>query len=161
MYFCFLSKTMSLKKNFNSKVLKTLKIKTIVVNRVENGESVYRLSKELGIPYLTIKNWVLVSQNEKIPVPSIKIPDTNEVIISEDEKKELISYMEESARNVSPEDSMFRHIEEQNEEISDLKQLVSDLRDEIDMLKKAAIALSKQIPDNKCRDNHTSCKCCE
>ena len=102
------------------------KIKNIVVNRIENGESVYKVSKELCIPYLTIKNWVLVAQNEREPKIDIKIPDSNEVIISEEEKIELLSIMEENARNESPEDSMFRHIESQNEEISALKKQIAD-----------------------------------
>lgn len=123
------------------------KIKNIVVGRIEKGESIYKVSKELNIPYLTIKNWVLVTQNEREPKIDIKIPDSNEVIISEEEKIELISIMEENARNESPEDSMFRHIEKQNEEISALKKQIADLEEEIVMLKKAAIALAKQIPE--------------
>ena len=134
------------RKKSNRKKRYNDKIKEIVVKRIEGGESVYKVSKELSIPYLTIKNWVIVSQNRKKPVVTISIPDTNEVIISEEEKKELISYMEENARNESPEDTMFRSIDKQNEEISALKQIISDLQDEIDMLKKAAIALSKQLP---------------
>ena len=55
--------------------------------------------------------------------------------------------MEENARNESPEDSMFRHIESQNEEISALKKQIADLEEEIMMLKKAAIALAKEIPE--------------
>ena len=124
------------------------KIKDIVVGRIENGESVYKVSKELNIPYLTIKNWVIVSQNSKEPAKEITIPDMNDVIISEEEKNELISYMKKSKKNESPEDSMFRHIEKQNEEISDLKQRIADLEDEIDMLKKANILLSKQIKED-------------
>ncbi|MBQ6052307.1 MAG: hypothetical protein IJL30_03340 [Clostridia bacterium] len=134
------------RKKSNRKKRYNDKIKEIVVKRIEGGESVYKVSKELSIPYLTIKNWVIVSQNRKKPVVTISIPDTNEVIISEEEKKELISYMEENARNESPEDTMLRSIDKQNEEISALKQIISDLQDEIDMLKKAAIALSKQLP---------------
>ena len=134
------------RKKSNRKKRYNDKIKEIVVKRIEGGESVYKVSKELSIPYLTIKNWVIVSQNRKKPVVTISIPDTNEVIISEEEKKELISYMEENARNESPEDTMLRSIDKQNEEISALKQIISDLQDEIGMLKKAAIALSKQLP---------------
>lgn len=122
-------------------------LKDIVVKRVESGESIYKVSKEIGIPYLTIKNWVLVSQNEHEPQIEINIPDSSEVIISEEEKKELISLMKENARNMTPEDSMFRHIEKQNEEISALKQQISDLEDEIFMLKKAAIILAKKSSD--------------
>ncbi len=122
-------------------------LKDIVVKRVESGESIYKVSKEIGIPYLTIKNWVLVSQNEHEPQIDINIPDSSEVIISEEEKKELISLMKENARNMTPEDSMFRHIEKQNEEISALKQQISDLEDEIFMLKKAAIILAKKSSD--------------
>ena len=54
--------------------------------------------------------------------------------------------MEENARNESPEDTMLRSIDKQNEEISALKQTISELQEEIDMLKKAAIALAKQLP---------------
>ncbi|MBO4392120.1 MAG: hypothetical protein J5816_02320 [Clostridia bacterium] len=134
------------RKKSNRKKRYNDKIKEIVVKRIEDGESVYKVSKELSIPYLTIKNWVIVSQNRKEPVSAISIPDTNEVIISEEEKKELISYMEENARNESPEDTMLRSIDKQNEEISALKQTISELQEEIDMLKKAAIALAKQLP---------------
>ncbi len=121
------------------------KIKDIVVGRIENGESVYKVSKELNIPYLTIKNWVIVAQNSKEPEKNITIPNTDDVIISEEEKKELISYINETAKNETHEDSLFRHIEKQNEEISNLKQKISELEDEIEMLKKSNILLSKQI----------------
>ncbi len=136
------------RKKANRKKRYNDRIKELVVKRIEDGESVYKVSKELGIPYLTIKNWVIVSQNEKEPASEINIPDTSDVIISEEEKKELISYMEENAKKETPEDSMLRSIDRQNEEIAALKQQISELHEEIDMLKKAAIAFAKLIPSD-------------
>jgi transposase-like protein len=133
------------RKNTNRKKRYNEKVKEIVVKRIEDGESVYKVSKELGIPYLTVKNWVIVTLNKE-PAEKISIPDTSDVIISEEEKQELISYMEENAKKETPEDSMLRSIDKQNEEIADLKKQISELQEEIDMLKKAAIAFAKMIP---------------
>ncbi len=135
------------RKNTNRKKRYNEKVKEIVVKRIEDGESVYKVSKELGIPYLTVKNWVIVTLNKE-PAEKISIPDTSDVIISEEEKQELISYMEENAKNETPEDSMLRNIDKQNEEIADLKKQISELQEEIDMLKKAAIAFAKMIPSD-------------
>ena len=77
-------------KNTNRKKRYNEKVKEIVVKRIEDGESVYKVSKELGIPYLTVKNWVIVTLNKE-PAEKISIPDTSDVIISEEEKQELIS----------------------------------------------------------------------
>lgn len=136
------------RKNTNRKKHYNEKVKEIVVKRIEDGESVYKVSKELGIPYLTVKNWVISAQNIKEQISAINIPDSSDVIISEEEKKELISYMEENAKNETPEDSMLRSIDKQNEEIADLKKQISELQEEIDMLKKAAIAFAKMIPSD-------------
>ncbi len=135
------------RKNTNRKKRYNEKVKEIVVKRIEDGESVYKVSKELGIPYLTVKNWVIVTLNKE-PAEKISIPDTSDVIISEEEKQELISYMEENAKKETPEDSMLRSIDKQNEEIADLKKQISELQEEIDMLKKAAIAFAKMIPSD-------------
>ena len=135
------------RKNTNRKKRYNEKVKEIVVKRIEDGESVYKVSKELGIPYLTVKNWVIVTLNKE-PAEKISIPDTSDVIISEEEKQELISYMEENAEKETPEDSMLRSIDKQNEEIADLKKQISELQEEIDMLKKAAIAFAKMIPSD-------------
>ncbi|MBQ6171813.1 MAG: hypothetical protein IJK34_04155 [Clostridia bacterium] len=56
--------------------------------------------------------------------------------------------MEENAKKETPEDSMLRSIDKQNEEIADLKKQISELQEEIDMLKKAAIAFAKMIPSD-------------
>ncbi|MBQ1862410.1 MAG: hypothetical protein II149_02735, partial [Clostridia bacterium] len=101
------------RKNTNRKKRYNEKVKEIVVKRIEDGESVYKVSKELGIPYLTVKNWVIVTLNKE-PAEKISIPDTSDVIISEEEKQKLISYMEENAKKETPEDSMLRSIDKQN-----------------------------------------------
>ena len=135
------------RKNTNQKKRYNEKIKEIVVKRIENGESVYKVSKELGIPYLTVKNWVIVNQNKE-PAEAINIPDTSDVIISEEEKQELISYIEENTKKESPEEALLGSINQQNEEIAELKRQISDLREEINMLKNAAIAFAKMIPSD-------------
>jgi len=76
------------KKGTNRKKRYSERLKRLVVNRVLNGEGIYKLSRELEIPYLTIKNWVVYTQNSLSDNVNTKIviPNTDGVIISDEEK---------------------------------------------------------------------------